>query len=373
MSQRLHHMLNKLNEATRAEDLFGDLDAPREKALARRYRYLAGVVHPDRNIDEPYLAETAFKLLQEWHAEAERKLAEGSYGQALTLDIVTPHGVPLQSSEAPIKGDLCDLYRVKIGRNKLLFKLVRNGRNNDLLDAEKAALACIERKLGGKPAGYDPGPTIEPDPLRPHFPFLTNAFSIRDEAGVLRRANLIDEAAGVVSLADVLARYPEGIDAADAAWMFNRMLAALGKTHELGLVHGAVLPEHFLIRPKDHNGMLIDWCYSVEAGDSIKAISPGRRAFYPSEVINKGKATAATDLYMAANCMVAILGGLRVDGVPALDALPASVPPAIVAMLRGCLLPSPHYRASDAWELFDEFREILSRLYGEPTFREFTM
>jgi hypothetical protein len=150
--------------------------------------------------------------------------------------------------------------------------------------------------------------------------------------------------------------------------MFNRMLAVLGVTHTLGIVHGALVPAHVLIRPADHNGMLVDWCYSVPAGDSLKAISPPYAGFYPPEVHERRSATSATDLYMAARCMVRLLGGTR----GARD-LPPGVPRPMRALLDACLIPAPARRPADAWHVLDDFREILARLYGPPVFRPFYM
>jgi len=43
------------------------------------------------------------------------------------------------------------------------------------------------------------------------------------------------------------------------------------------------------------------------------------------------------------------------------------------ALLRACLIPSPQRRINDAWELLDDFQDILQRLYGPRTFRPFHM
>jgi serine/threonine protein kinase len=183
-----------------------------------------------------------------------------------------------------------------------------------------------------------------------------------------RHTNVVRAETDYVSLADVLRAYPAGLHPADAAWMFNRMLAALGVIHSLGIVHGAVLPPHVLIRPSDHNGMLIDWCYSVPVGAALQAISMPYAADYPPEVNARLPATPATDLYLAAGCMVRLLGGDH-----ATAELPPSVPKPIRLLLRACLIPAPQRRAVDAWQVFEDFQTILGDLYGPRTFRPFHM
>ena len=71
---------------------------------------------------------------------------------------------------------------------------------------------------------------------------------------------------------------------------------------------------------------------------------------------------------MAARCMVRLLGGQR-----STSDLPAGVPQPLQSLLKACLIPAPARRPDDAWEVLDDFKEILERLYGPPAFRPFHM
>jgi hypothetical protein len=347
-------LLDLLRRASTPKDVFGELGGDAQAALKRRYRELAAAAHPDQNPHRAAEAHEAFQQLQSWHAAAQRQLACGAYGAAPSLDVAGRRH-RYTSYVAPVRGDLCDLFRAEAGGAPVLLKLARQPRNNDLVDAEAGALRQIDRELAGQA-------------VRAHFPTLVEQFAVRDQAGALRHTNVLREERDFVSLEAVLQAYPRGIHPADAAWMFNRVLAALGTAHGLGLVHGAVTPAHVLIRVSDHNGMLVDWCYSVAAGAAIKAICPRYADDAAPEIRARLPATPATDLYMAARCMARLLGG---SGSSA--ELPASVPKPIRALLQACLLPSPQRRAGDAWQVYDDFREILQRLYGPPRFRPFQM
>ncbi|MFL5802622.1 MAG: molecular chaperone DnaJ [Roseiflexaceae bacterium] len=343
-----------LRRAAGPQDVFGPLGADAQAALKRRYRELVTIAHPDHNPDCVAEATDAFTRLRDWYAVAQRQVQRGVYGAAPQISATTKlHHYT--GYEPPLHGDLCDLFPAEADGERVLLKVARQPRNNDLLAAEAQALRQIERALAGQA-------------VRAHFPTLVEHFLLRDATGVRRHANVLRAESGFVSLAEVLLAYPRGIPAHDAAWMFNRLLAALGTAHGLGLVHGAVTPAHVLIRPADHNGMLVDWCYSVPIGEPLKALSPPYAADYPPEVATKQPATPANDLYMAARCLVRLLGG---DGDA--QSLPAGVPKPIRALLRGCLLAAPQRRAGDAWQLFDDFHEILGRLYGPPVFRPFQM
>lgn len=350
----LSDLLNLLRRAREPEEIFGALAGDLQVALKRRYRELITLAHPDHNQGETVEANEACKLLHEWYATAQQRIAHGSYGAPLRISVITRQH-RYTGYEPPLYGDLCDLFPADADGMRVLLKVARQVRNNDLLQTEADVLWRIDRALDGQA-------------VRAHFPTLVEHLLLRDEAGIQRFTNVLRAETGYVSLAQVLQAYPGGLDPADAAWMFNRLLAALGVVHSLGIVHGAVVPSHILIRPADHNGMLIDWCYSVQAGDVLKAISPPYTADYPPEVSARQAVAPATDIYMAARCMVRLLAGSG-----AAEDLPPGVPKPMRALLRACLIPSPRRRPADAWQLFDDFQEILQRLYGQRTFRPFRM
>jgi serine/threonine protein kinase len=173
---------------------------------------------------------------------------------------------------------------------------------------------------------------------------------------------------GFLTLAEILKAYPSGIDFRDMVWMFKRTLVGIGFAHKNGVVHGAILPTHVLVHPTDHGAKLIDWSFAVEAGDHIHGISGGYRDYYPSEVFDKEKALPATDIYMAAKCCVALLGGNV-----ATNEMPATVPAEVQAFLQRCLVKNASRRPQDAWDLHVEFDTLLKEVVGKPSYRKFEM
>lgn len=354
MPTTLAELIALLACATGPAEIFGDLGAEPAATLRRRYRELALLAHPDMHPAQASAAHAAFTSLQRWYAAAQDQLAQGTYG-ATPRFVVTSARRRYVSSGQPLGGDLCDLYPTEADGAPALLKIARAPRNNDLLAAEARALATLDQTLAGQP-------------LRAHVPTLIESFLLQDTSGARRQVNVLRREPGTLSLAEVIQRLPQGLAAADAAWVFNRILAALGVTHAQGLVHGAVLPEHVLIRPSDHNGILIDWCYSVPAGEPLRAISPPNADAYPPEVSARHAVSPATDLYMAAQTICRLMGSPG----PA-EQLPPQVPAPIRALLRACQIAAPHRRPHDAWQLLDEFHAILGECYGPPTFRPFPL
>lgn len=334
--------------------VFGALGGEQAVALRRRFRELAQVAHPDHNHGRAAEATALFQALHGWLRIAEQELADGSYGQTARF-VVESRANRYTVDRDPVQGDLADLFGANLDGTRVLLKAVRSENNVDLMRAEAEALPTLARALDGQP-------------VQAHFPTLVEQFQLADSTGVRRTTNVLREEKAAVTLAAVVRAYPRGLPLADAAWMFNRMLTALAISHANGLVHGAVLLPHMLIRPDDHNGTLIDWCYSVASGDTIRSISPTWRAEYPPEVLARQAATPATDIFMAGRCMVRLLGGTG-DWA----SLPTSTPPTLRRLLQTCLLPAPARRSNDAWQVFDDFKTILQTLYGPPSFQVFAM
>lgn len=315
-------------------DLFGPDPSP------HRYRQLVSALHPDRLGDaddrtRSAATEAYIRVTTAWRASRpDQRIGRiGDY----------------QVGRLAYAGDLADLYEVEPDR---LLKLPRDPADNDLAAREARALRRIEER--GDPR------------YLPYVPRLVDSFRHRDPAtGAERLVNVLATASGLHSLDEVRQAYPDGLDGRDAAWMWRRLLVALGLAHRAGVVHGAVLPRHVLIEPDAHGVVLVDWCCSVVGGGrgedwgTVPALVPGHEDWYPPEVVAKRPCGPGTDLAMAAHCMSWLMGD--------------RAPRELRAFADGCRLPALRARPHDAWRLLGELDEVLERCYGPRTFRPFTL
>lgn len=305
-------------------DLFGT------EAPARRYRELVAALHPDRldaadDVVRAAATDALTTVTGRWRGG--RDTTVGGY----------------RLRRIAYAGDLADLYDVGADR---LLKLPRSPADNDLLAAEARALRLIEER--GDPRHL------------PYVPRLVDSFPVRDPgSGAERRVNVVAAAPGLHSLDEVRRAYPDGLDARDAAWMWRRLLVALGLAHRAGVVHGAVLPRHVLIEPDAHGLVLVDWCFSAVDGGTVPALVPGHEDWYPAEVTGRRPVGPGTDLAMAARCMTWLMAD--------------RAPRELRAFAAGCRRPKLAARPDDAWRLLGELDEVLERLYGPRTFRPFTL
>jgi hypothetical protein len=123
-----------------------------------------------------------------------------------------------------------------------------------------------------------------------------------------------------------------------------------------------------LIHAAGHGLHLVGWGQSVAAGRRIGSVPARYKDWYPPEVLHEQPAGPATDLFLAARCLVYLAGG-----DPVTSRMPEAVPPPLRRFLAACLLESARMRPDDAWALLDDFDELLRGLYGPPKFHELTL
>ena len=152
------------------------------------------------------------------------------------------------------------------------------------------------------------------------------------------------------------------------AWIFKRLLTVLGFCHRRNIVHGAVLPCHVLIHSAGHGLKLVGWGRSRTTGRRLAAGPTRFRDWYPPEVRHRRPAGPATDLFLAARCLVYLAGG-----DPVTNRMPDAVPPPMWQFVRTCLLDSAAMRPDNAWAVLKDFDDLLRAIYGPPKFHELTL
>lgn len=321
-----------------------------------RYRQLQRQVHPDRfsEADLKQRATKAFARLSLLFDQAEGAIKRGTYGQTQLATIKTRRATH-EVLAARGAGDLSQTYQTvtRLGgvERAGFMKVVSDPRNGDLLQREVAALKKLR------------GPDTNPK-WHPYVSELLDSFQYSEPGKPRRQATVLAALEGFLSLEELSNRFHGALPAVHVVWIWRRLLAALGSSHDAGVVHGAVLPPHVMVLPDQHGVTLVDWSYSSLLDDRkfppLVAIVDRYREWYPEEVFAKAAPTPATDIYLAAKTMIFLLGGDPVTGV-----LPGSVPKALRAYFKGCTLQSQAMRPQNAWQLFQEFDELLEAMGGQ--------
>ena len=342
--------------------------------VSQSYRKMVRLIHPDyfRGTRQLARAEEVFKKLAGFYEEAEVAAKRGTYGQLNFVEWRTRRAKHRVVNSLG-SGDLCATYaamsvNAQTGNECASFcKVAKGPADRDLLVTEATALKRLRSTL---PTG--------PDDLRVFFPQLLDSFVHREHRKPDRHVNVLPLLEGFYTLGQVAEAYGARLQGVHMAWIWRRILWALGHAHQQGIVHGAILPEHIMVLPQQHGVLIVDWCYASIVDDGgtqppLKAIVGAYKDWYPAEVFAKAAPGPATDIAMAARCMIKVTGGDPVSGnYPSHAAL---IKP-FRAFLRGCIGSHPASRPQDALHLLGEFDELLKGL-GKPyyprKFRTFHM
>lgn len=349
-------LVQSIKKAKRPEDIFGVIPdgAPKDRvsAMKKVFHSIVLVIHPDKNPSAKGLGDVMTRLVT-LRSEAESLLTDGTYGTArkekVTASLTSKRGT-YKIVEEFHTGDVANILLGEFDGAKCLIKIVRQPGDGDLLDIEARILKELHAKTGEKA-----------DVFRKYLPKLAESFVVL-EGGTHRRVNVLDVAEGHYSLAEIKAEYPGGIDARDAAWMIRRAMEGLGWVHEVGYVHGAVLPEHILVHPIGHSARIVGWSYAVKKGQRLTAISAPRKDMYPPSVFRKEPATPKLDVQMLGTSSLFLLTDTH-------NKLRADVPPDVADFVRKCI----HGSVPDGWTAYRTFDEVLKKVYGKRAYRAFAM
>ncbi|EAU66264.1 gp247, putative [Stigmatella aurantiaca DW4/3-1] len=194
---------------------------------------------------------------------------------------------------------------------------------------------------------------------------------VKDPEGTPRAAAVYRWRSGFQhTFSEVLDAYPSGVDPRAAVWMWKRVLEMLAFVHGSGYVHGAVLPPHLLVHPRDHGVVLVGWSSALRfaSRQPLPARSQRHRPFYPPDVWDGAPPTPATDLAMSARSLVAVLGG-----EPETGQVPLSVPPPLADLLKRQVNPAPREALGDAWQLRSLLDAAAKEAFGPPRYTPFTL
>jgi serine/threonine protein kinase len=342
--------LHIVGAATVPSDLFGPIsdDPAAQRAARRRFHRLSVLIHPDRvDLAHTDRAAVAFTRASDLYRRWQHAATTASAATAIVLDGGRGR---YRLGARHARGSIADLHHATdaCGR-EVVVKIPRSPASNALIDSERTALTEIAASAEGGNEW-----------LRAYFPQLIDHLTHADpETGSRRQVTVLDSlTTGFVTLAEVRAAYPDGLDPRDWAWMHRRLLRGLAAAHRAGWVHTAVTADNVLIHPERHGVVLVGWSFATRPGTVPLATITSRREHYPRERLTGSTATTAWDVFMAHRLMLTMLA----------DTAPAR----LRAFARGCMQPQPSLRP-DAVDLLDEFDDLLDTLYGRRRFRPFTL
>lgn len=284
------------------------------------------------------LKEIGIKKLQElthpdiFNNPSEKEIATQLF-KNLTNLLNTKVQIGKYNVEKIYNGDISSLY----GDNTHLIKIVNFSSNNYLINNEFINLTKIVES---------PGNNFKFD----YLPNPIEQLLIKSRGKKPRQSNVFKFDSGFLTLENIANKFPKGINGHHLAWMIKRCLVAIGCAYEHEITHNAILPNHILINPSNHQCKLIGWTFSLKAGEKLKMVPTGAKSFYHQSILKGGDSSLETDLYMLGKTF------LKVASI-----LPAKIDNFLISfLLRG--------ESSHPWQLHEDFDKILLKIYGQPKF-----
>ncbi|MBT3451258.1 protein kinase, partial [archaeon] len=151
-----------------------------------------------------------------------------------------------------------------------------------------------------------------------------------------------------------------GIDPEHVCWMTQRLLNALNYLHFNGVVHCDVKPNNIIVKPQEHNAVLVDYGFSSIKPRSYTKPTGYTLAFAAPELIDLKPPMPHTDLYSLAATMIYALGGNPID-----KSYPTNTPEKIKTFFNQFMHDHPLARPS--WEdkdLVKELSDLRQQIFG---------
>lgn len=351
MEHELSFLAKKINDTKKPEDVFGNLKGnkkEKETQLKKTYRQLSKSVHPDKfamsDLESQCLAGKIFGTLNNLYDEAKKRINNDIYGSKSSLG-TAPKEFSVGENNYKIFSDniIGDFSQVYFGERtdptgkieKICIKVAKSLDENDLLKNEANVLKDISHKS---------------------LPFLIEQFMFEDKR-IVNTLGKIEDSYDGHSLREY---FPNGLPQEHGVWVMDRLLSVLGYLHSNSIIHGSIEPGNILIRPRDHNSLLIDFTLAIPDATNKMARYMGLNAFSAPEINKNSKPHPVTDMYSLGKSIVYLLGGK--DTV-----LPGSVDPRIKNYLSGFLEIDPDQRKDDAWKAWHELKQLRTDVFGAPS------
>jgi len=376
MSSAILAIKHQLETASTFSAVFGRLvgsdPATQLRHLKKAYRGLVKLTHPDQVAPaERALASQVFTRLVATYESAKKAVETGRYEQAgptgvassakATATVVVESPKDRYTLEADIwaEGDFSNLHRgVTKDGTAVYVKIASDLPHNAFLAKE----ASFYRSLLGNDAAAG---------LRKYLPELLDTFVVTERPGEQYRVNVFRDRPRFISLTKIHEAYPRGLDPRDAAWIWRRLIAQALAGSVLGVVHGAIVPDHVLVNPDTHEPLHIGWVHSVERPQERQArlttVIDRWRDWYPKEVFAREIPTLQTDLYMVGKTMIYLAGG-----DVATNRFPRHYPEVMKDTVRALIASDARDRPQDGPALLRTYTDGVRRLWGT-TFRPLTV
>ncbi|GAB4330457.1 MAG: hypothetical protein OHK0038_04840 [Flammeovirgaceae bacterium] len=140
------------------------------------------------------------------------------------------------------------------------------------------------------------------------------------------------------------------------AWMTSRMLEFISWMHQVDFCHAGINPASLCVVPETHGIICTSFYHQTYMNSKIQTISGKYLNWYPSIVFSEKRAIPYIDIALVQRTALYLLGDESGNGI--------KLKKTNNEMLIDFLI-TPHYQA---FETFDNYRKLLAKIFGKPTY-----
>ncbi len=269
-------------------------------------------------------------------------------------------------------GDKCDVFRARTDSETPELVIVKALACEEDADLFRSEIAVARR--------FQTFDDVSSEFFRQFVPDVADAGTVAFPDGTsapavaYRNAHQFDW-----TVADILREYPKGIHPKDVVWMTNRVCDLLAWIHGKRIVHGAIVPDHLVIKCETHSVRIVDWGYASGIGQPLRAMSVANGVYYPDALRPETRVDVTHDLAMACRVGIALLGGNPATGqtprrVPTIDEGPVAIPDPIADLLfRHAMYATSRPAVTTVAAFKAKLKVAAEAAYGPPRYHPFSM
>jgi hypothetical protein len=140
------------------------------------------------------------------------------------------------------------------------------------------------------------------------------------------------------------------------SWITSRMFEFVSWLHQVDFCHAGINPASFCVVPETHGIICTSFYHQTYMNTKIQTVSGKYLNWYPSILFSEKRAIPYLDISLVQRTALYLLGDESGNGIKLKKVNDESLIDFLI---------TPHYQS---FETFDEYRKLLAKIFGKPTF-----
>ncbi|MFA6860045.1 MAG: protein kinase [Clostridia bacterium] len=333
-------------------------------AIKKNYLAIVRKIHPDIvESDEKIVASEATAHLNKLYKSACEQIDKGTYGEEIenishkSTSSYTQENENFENEEPIFKlnikgkivkiynqifeGKICDVYVGLLDDKKVFLKAGKIEESDELLQNEYQILSRVKHRS---------------------LPSVLEMIKINCNLALLE-----NECVGQ-PLSEILKKLNHGISQNHVMWILERLLEVTGFLHSNMIVHGNIKPETIILDTKNHNASLVGLYFGCDKSVGVENYKVKNKIYSAPEISKLEEVNPRSDIFSIGKIAISLLNGNEISKV-----CPSSTNRELANFIEKMAKQDSCSRPYDAFKLWDELREVRTKIVGNKRFEEFVI